>query len=922
MIAQPVSAATGSFNSVTAFARYAVFLLLTLVVTLFPVKEAKAESAVDVLLTVCSKVGDMCGPINDLKAVANGCFTKNVDEMACALAILSLGSGGQSQEALKQVNAVAACIKAAPDLADKAKFDALCRPILVAAGVNLTKVDEVYAIAGKCLNADDVDDFIYCADVLMDSSFVEEAELDIPSWVYTAFDLYISIDQKDYWGLVYNVGATVACAVANYYTGNDVCAFLADIAEFAGDVADGAKALGGALNNLGEKAFTDQTKHEPLPDFFNRYWLPEVDAYAQNVAVKQDSKYWDNNIGEKMKHCRNYFDGHTMAPDKACRVCVDMRDGMTATDKCNGKPNITEFPDKGFTQLASRRAAIMLLPGLVKSAAQARISQLRSQGAFKAATLPGPQVQHDPWKGASEVPGVEGFVYRLYGLAVNGNLDEPPMKRDAKTVNEAWRTKTVGYGAYMLAQAAKVAPGTLNFPASEAIAKKSIASGESGIDIAAEVKTFIADAQSSRMKTVEALVGINNGLKDSLEKPLKEALALCIPKATAVCEAEVRERFKACDAKAKAFYDANAAAIGDFDSQRGKNAIKQWGDIRATCEAAVVAYVNALPNVTGNPSSTAACKQFLGRSTELLCTDTVTFNACKAQVDTGKLKTCRLADTTEAYPPSTIVKSCALFLGRTTELLCPNASAYEACKVMVDGGQMKTCRLANTTEVYPKSAASPGTPAATPPAVTPPAATPPAAQACKPFLGRADEMLCSDATAYATCKAQVDAGTMKTCRMTGSQVVYGKLAPAMPPAAPPAAPACKSFLGRADEMLCPDVATFAACKAQVDSGKMKTCRQEGNTAVYSKPAAPAAGTSLTGGGSSLSGGLKPGGASLAPPVPKVDEAALKTCKAFLGRKDEMLCNDARSFAACKTAVDIGQMKTCRITGSTDVYSKR
>ncbi len=70
---------------------------------------------------------------------------------------------------------------------------------------------------------------------------------------------------------------------------------------------------------------------------------------------------------------------------------------------------------------------------------------------------------------------------------------------------------------------------------------------------------------------------------------------------------------------------------------------------------------------------------------------------------------------------------------------------------------------------------------------------------------------------------------------------------------------------------------------------------------------------------------KPGGLGLSAPVPstpKVDEAALKTCKAFLGRKDEMLCNDARSFAACKTAVDIGQMKTCRITGSSDVYPKR
>lgn len=859
MSTQSIAVASGTFNSANAFVRYAVFLLLTLVVTLVPVKEAKAESAIDVLFKVCDQVKNLCGP--DYPAVAKGCFLDGADELACALAIINVASGGQSSEGIKQVNAIISCIKAVPDVTNKAKFDATCRPLLQAAGANVSKIDEVYAIAGKCGNADDVDDFIYCADTLLDSSFVEEAELGIPTWVNSLFDIYIDIDQKDYWGLVYDVGATVACAVANYFLGTDVCAFLDDIAEFAGDVADGAIAVGGALNNAGEKVFTDQTKHEPLPDFFNRYWLPDVDIYAQNIVVKKDGAYWsEKTIGEKMKHCRNYFDGHTMAPDKACRVCVDMRDGMTSSEKCNAKPNVTEFSDKGFTQLASRRGAIMLLPGLVKSAAAARIAQLRTSGALKASSLPGSQVQYDPWKGSAEVPGVEGKIYNLYGLVANGSPEETPLKRDAKTVNEAWRTKTVGYGAYMLAQAAKVAPGTLNFPTSEAIAKKAIASSEGVIDIAAEVKTFIASAQAERMKTVDTFVNINKGLKDSLEKPLKEALALCIPKATAICEAEVRERFKVCDAKAKAFYDANAALIGDFDSKQGQNAIKKWEEIRATCEAAVVAYVNALPNVTGNAASTAACKQFLGRSTELLCTDAVTYNACKAQVDTGKLKTCRLADTTEAYPPSTIVKSCALFLGRSTELLCPNQSAYEACKVMVDGGQMKTCRLTNTPEVYPKSAASSGVPTSTPPAAT-----------------------------------------------------------------PPASPACKSFLGRADEMLCPDATAFAACKAQVDSGKMKTCRQVGNTTVYSKPATPTAGSSLTGGGAALGGGSKAGSAGLAPPTPpapKVDEAALKACKAFLGRKDEMLCSDARAFAACKTAVDVGQMKTCRITGSTDVYSKR
>jgi len=55
---------------------------------------------------------------------------------------------------------------------------------------------------------------------------------------------------------------------------------------------------------------------------------------------------------------------------------------------------------------------------------------------------------------------------------------------------------------------------------------------------------------------------------------------------------------------------------------------------------------------------------------------------------------------------------------------------------------------------------------------------------------------------------------------------------------------------------------------------------------------------------------------------KVDAAALAQCKAYLGRKDEMLCNEAPSFAACKTAVDAGQMKTCRFANTQEVYPKR
>ncbi len=145
-------------------------------------------------------------------------------------------------------------------------------------------------------------------------------------------------------------------------------------------------------------------------------------------------------------------------------------------------------------------------------------------------------------------------------------------------------------------------------------------------------------------------------------------------------------------------------------------------------------------------------------------------------------------------------------------------------------------------------------------------------------------------------------GEMKSCRQTASteQPAYTKETAA---AFAIGTQSCKPFLGRPDELLCNDAGGFTACKVQVDNAKMKTCRQTGSQQVYCKPS----------------------GMGLAPPIsitPKIDEAALKLCKAFLGRKDEMLCNEAPSFAACKTAVDAGRMKTCRLTNTPEVYLKR
>lgn len=56
-----------------------------------------------------------------------------------------------------------------------------------------------------------------------------------------------------------------------------------------------------------------------------------------------------------------------------------------------------------------------------------------------------------------------------------------------------------------------------------------------------------------------------------------------------------------------------------------------------------------------------------------------------------------------------------------------------------------------------------------------------------------------------------------------------------PVVAAPPPHSCKSFLGRPNEMLCSDANDFNACKQQVDSGKLKSCRQTGVAQAYTKP---------------------------------------------------------------------------------------
>ena len=744
----------GGFMLLTKKTRQSIYTTLTcilfaLVASLLPAKPAQASDAsdaIEALKTVCSKAQGLCGP--GYIDIVEGCF-KGSDEIKCAMAIVNVSMGGKVSEAKGQIDAVISCIN------DGLPIKETCNAYLKAAGVSGAQINEAYALVKQCSSINDVDDAIVCADALLDSSIAEDADLGIPSWVDSMFDVYVDIREKDYWGLVYHVGATIACAVANYFTGVDVCAFLADLAEIAGDVVDGAKEVAGALNNAGEKIFTNQTQHVPVIQFFMEYWLPDVDTYARNIVVQKNSNYWSANVGTKHLHCKNYFDSHTMSSDKANRACNDMRDGTAVSDN--------SFIDKGFSQLASRRGAVMLLPAMVRTAAIARMNQLRAQGIFKSPALPANMVAVDPWHGAPEVPGVETLVYRLYGLSDQGAIADSAFNREAKTVNEAWRLKSVGYVAYLTISSAKVAPATLDFPTSEAMAKTALTTGEAAIDFAGEVKNFIQKAQAERLKNAEQFVTLNKGLQESREKPLNDMLALCGPKSLVSCEREVRERFAVCDAKAKAYYDANSSVMGDFDSSQGKAAYKQWIEITRTCEAAIKQYVDALPN--GSKAKTMGDIGASGVDTSMSAAQKNVMNSHNIAANNS--------------PPSG--GNHAGTSGNLSDALKRNGNNMQgslSSNVAANSplSSMSGTQNGATSGAYGQAGAvkNSGLGLSAPINSTPDDA---ALAQCKSFLGRKDELLCTNAKAFNACKVQVDSNKMRVCRIVGSQEAYPALRP-------------------------------------------------------------------------------------------------------------------------------------------------
>lgn len=298
MITYPILSITGGMYDrvsqvVQALRGIVCALMLVTFAVLCPTKTVHAESVFDVLDKVCGGLPALCGAAEDYKNVAKACF-KDKDELGCVVAIIGIGGGGGSN----QLDGIFSCIKAVPNAANEADFRAKCQPYLNASGAG-AYVDDAYSIYSKCAHADDVDDAIYCAQAVNNSSVVEETHT-IPSWVGSLFDIYVDIDKPDYWGLVKDVGATVACGVAHFFLTVDLCGFFDDIAK-VGEAIIGA--LGEVIDFIsdlfggGGTTYKIHGKEVSQTDFVTYLyghapWNPKEVVFGSVQARMEGAKSW------------------------------------------------------------------------------------------------------------------------------------------------------------------------------------------------------------------------------------------------------------------------------------------------------------------------------------------------------------------------------------------------------------------------------------------------------------------------------------------------------------------------------------------------------------------------------------------------------------------------------------------------------
>ncbi len=722
-------------------------LLLTLAV-LCPTKPAHAETVFDVLDKVCSGLPSVCGAAEDYAKVAKVCF-KDKDELGCVVAIIGAAGGGGSNN---QLGGIFACVKAVPNASNEADFRAKCQPYLNASGAG-EYVADAYSIYSKCAHADDVDDAIYCAQAVSNSSVVESANV-IPSWVGSLFDVYVDIDKKDYWGLVKDVGATVACAVANFFLSVDVCGFLDDIVKVGeaiigalGEVVDFVSDFLGGGGTTYKIHGKEVSETEFIVHMYgNAPWNPKGVSNGSVQARMESAKNWNAHKAAVIAAVRS-------SPFKL--VIPD--DYANNTWTIYAQRNV--YPE---WDTRTRRILALRNESIANSAAGVTASQVQQM-----------LTETDETKRRKLVTDTyKNCVYA--SLALSEALIE--WTKEGRSGAGEGVTDTTSSCSYAMGQ--KLIPTTgpdacaLKLqPTKEAFSahcntnrSKQLCDNVRGIVGSTAVTECtggnpVAVAQTEIMQWIKAKPFEKAGIQCGYNLLFSTVAIACEdPASVKQCNALLQNEFGASMGLPK----AGVMDCQVQESKGHKDLIEKMQQV-AQVLSPNFSFLDAQKPATPK-SKLPDCKVSLKDPLIVSCpkpaltAEAQQFKLAEQLIGVGKVRECTAGE----YASESWVKT-------------PCIHWYQATVALGDTGALNGITgTPHTVQGGGTIGATMGSGSGLQVQVPKPLVIDERALMahCKPFLGRPDEMLCSDAADFNACKRQVDSGKLKTCRQTGLTQVY------------------------------------------------------------------------------------------------------------------------------------------------------
>ena len=500
------------------------FLAVLLLATSLVAPNTARADAADVMETICEKASDVCGGGIAFKGVIDKCFKGGLD-VDCAIAISNVASGNAIGESQQYVDAIVSCVNAGLPL------EGQCATILAQANIPAPEVNQTFEIVKQCMNVGNVEAAIMCADAILGSDVVKDSGAQIPSWVNSLFEVYGAVRHKDFPKLIYEVGITVACAVANYFTGVDVCGVVEELAKIAGTIVDGLEDVAEFFSDIGDAlglgdncpAPTGQTQDQLFAELF----IPVVATAAQGLS---DPNTWDATGGH------------------AWRVCM-ARCGGTG-DKGNGQA-VCDMMRGVFGGAANRQAAILDLPKLIqersKAIAAARYNPLTSTDGLR------------QWAAAG-IAGVMGYT---------AAADKAP------TDPKSWPKQTTGLVAFTLLSSPNLfPPGDPDSVNAHVQAVKALADAEAAAGLQGQIDAYFKKQAENAAKITNVHVETSDGIAQKL-------LAACAlpshPSYQKQCEGIVATRDAACVKMGADFLTAHPEMLNP-DSTPGKTAkVQQQG---------------------------------------------------------------------------------------------------------------------------------------------------------------------------------------------------------------------------------------------------------------------------------------------------------------------------------------------------------